>query len=122
MANQEEFQTTNLSMEVEGEFLRVVKQRYQNDTLQIVYLRDHKQQKLENQVEDWIKSIVDDSPKNNQDRSQLFAKFFPKDFMGNEFFTLKTWTLNLPIGTIKSGQIDYTDIFLSQKSPPPQLG
>ena len=32
MANQESFQVTNLAMEVEGEFLRIVKQRYQNDT------------------------------------------------------------------------------------------
>ena len=73
MANQETFQVTNLAMEVDGEFLRVVKQRYQNDTLQIVYIKDHRQRQLVNQLNDWIQSITDQSPKNKQDRNQLFA-------------------------------------------------
>lgn len=122
MANQESFQTTNLPIEINGQFLRVIKQRYQNDTLQIVYLKDHKQQKLENQVTDWIKSITDNSQKNNTERNQLFAKFFPKDFMANEFYTFKTWDSNHAVNRIVTSQTDYTDIFLSLKSPPPQFG
>ena len=86
MANQEYFQTTNLSMEVEGQYLRVVKQRYQNDTLQIIYVKDYEQQKLENQVTNWIKSISDTSSTNKTEKNQLFGKFFPKDFMGNELY------------------------------------
>lgn len=122
MANQEDFQTTNLSMEVDGQFLRVVKQRYQNDTLQIIYLKDHKQQRLENQVSDWIKSITDKSPKNNSERNQLFAKFFPKDFMANELFAFQVWDSGIDSNGIKTSQSDYKDIFLSQKSPPPKFG
>jgi len=122
MANQEAFQTTNLPMEIDGQFLRVVKQRYQNDTLQIVYLKDHKQQKLENQVTDWIKSITDKSPDNNTERNQLFAKFFPKDFMANEFYDFQSWESRFDSNRIITRQSAYTEIFLSLNFPPPQLG
>ncbi|TXE13455.1 hypothetical protein [Algoriphagus aquimarinus] len=122
MANQEFFQTTNLAMEVDGEFLRVVKQRYQNDTLQLIYIKDHQQQQLENQVNDWIRSITDQSPQNKQERNQLFAKLFPKDFMAAEIPKLKTafiqntFTRNWPL------QADYADIATPISTPPPQTG
>lgn len=122
MANQEEFQTTNLSMEVDGQFLRVVKQRYQNDTLQIVYIKDHKQQKLEDQLADWVKSLTDKSPQNNTERNQLFAKFFPKDFMANDLYSFQSWSANSPKNRSLTLLTDYTDIFPSQESPPPQFG
>lgn len=107
-------------MEIDGEFLRVVKQRYQNDTLQIVYLKDHKQQNLENQVAGWIKSITDKSPKNNKERNQLFAKLFPKDFMANEFYAFQALDRDIDSNGIRTSHTDYTDIFLKLNSPPPQ--
>ena len=122
MANQEYFQVTNLAMEVEGELLRVVKQRYQNDTLQLVYIKDHQQQQLEDQVNDWIKSITDQSPQNKQDRNQLFAKLFPKDFIACE---LPTFKINFSLHTsngIGSIQMDYANLAKSITTPPPQLG
>jgi hypothetical protein len=122
MANQEDFQTTNLSMEMEGQYLRVVKQRYQNDTLQIIYIKDYQQQKLENQLKDWIKSITDTSPTNKTERNQLFGKFFPKDFMGNEFYTFHTWDGLFTSTRIPTRQNHYSNIFLSLKTPPPQVG
>tara|TARA_R110002020_G_scaffold441257_1_gene652001 strand:- start:988 stop:1476 length:489 start_codon:yes stop_codon:yes gene_type:complete len=122
MANQEDFQTTNLSMEIEGQFLRVIKQRYQNDTLQVIYIKDPKQQKLEKQVSDWIKTITDHSQNNNENRTLLFGKFFPKDFMPNELSNIKIVELKSGLIKIGTGQNEYTDIFLSIKSPPPQAG
>ena len=122
MANQESFQVTNLAMEVDGEFLRVVKQRYQNDTLQLIYIKDHQQRQLENQLNDWIQSITDQSQKNEQDRNQLFAKLFPKDFIASELHRCK---INLGLHSysgIGSVQADYANDAISITTPPPQLG
>ncbi|WP_192350432.1 hypothetical protein [Algoriphagus sp. Y33] len=121
MANQESFQTTNLAMEVDGKFLRVVKQRYQNDTLQLVYIIDHQQQQLENQVTDWIRSISDQSPQNKKERNQLFAKLFPRDFMASEIPKLKTLFSQNTSYKKWSLQADYADIAIPIKTPPPQL-
>lgn len=122
MANQEDFQTTNLSMEIEGQFLRVVKQRYQNDTLQIVYLKDHQKQKLDEQVSDWIKSITDNSQNSSQERSLIFAKILPKDFMANEIASLAFLEIRLVAFKNIFSQNPYSDIFISLNSPPPQVG
>jgi len=122
MANQDDFQTTNLSMEVDGQFLRVVKQRYQNDTLQVVYIKDQQKQKLNEQVSDWIKSITDNSQNNKQNHKLLFAKFFPKDFIANEISNVQIWSSKLDSTNINTSQTDYRDIFLSLKTPPPQFG
>ena len=122
MANQESFQVTNIAMEVDGEFLRIVKQRYQNDTLQLIYIKDQQQQQLEDQLNNWIKSITDQSPKNKQDRNQLFAKLFPKDFMACELPIVK---INFSLHTsnaIGSLQTDYANPAKSITTPPPQLG
>ena len=40
LANQEDFQATNTRFELEGNYYRAIKQRYQNDTLQVVYVPD----------------------------------------------------------------------------------
>lgn len=122
MANQENFQTTNLSMEINGQFLRVIKQRYQNDTLQILYIKDHKQQNLKEQVTGWIKSITDESQKNSRERNHFFAKFFPKDFMANEHHIFRALKIDLTRSGITANQPNYKDISLSLTSPPPQFG
>lgn len=122
MANQEYFQTTNLSMEIDGQNLRVVKQRYQNDTLQIVYLRDYKQQKLENEVADWIKTITNKSPESPSKKNQLFAKFFPKDFIANKRYDFQELDYSNTRLSFKTVQTKYKAIVLDLKSPPPKFG
>lgn len=109
-------------MEIEGQFLRVVKQRYQNDTLQIIYIKDYEQQKLETQVTDWIKSITYPSSTNKTERNHLFGKFFLKDFMGNEIYTFQTWDGIFKSIVNSTHQNHYSTIFLSLKTPPPQVG
>ena len=122
MANQEHFQTTNLSMEIGGQNLRVIKQRYQNDTLQIVYLKDLNQQKLKNEVADWIKIITNESQESPVNKNQFFAKFFPKDFIRNELYIIPEPNYNATQLSSKSLNTIYSSIVLDLKSLPPKFG
>ncbi|WP_194777258.1 hypothetical protein [Pararhodonellum marinum] len=78
-SDQEDFKATNTSFEKNGEYYRVVKQRYANDTLQIIYIPDTAKNRLDQSVRQWITSLVnDDLPDGNG--NQLIAKLFPKDY------------------------------------------
>ena len=60
MANQEEFHATNTRFEKDGQYFRAIKQRYQNDTLQVIYVPDTSRKALDSTVQKWISSLVDD--------------------------------------------------------------
>lgn len=119
MANQEEFQATNTSFEKDGRYYRAIKQRYQNDTLQIIYVPDTARKTLENTVQRWISSLTEDEQSQDQG-STVQMKLFAKDY-------LESGTLDLqsPERSIFSIQIGY--VFSSYQtrsthpdSPPPQ--
>jgi hypothetical protein len=57
-ADQEDFQETNTSFEQDGHFYRAIKQRYQKDTLQIIYVPDVAKNQLNKSITSWVKSIV----------------------------------------------------------------
>ncbi len=58
--NQENFQTVNFQMEIEGKVNRVIKQRYFEDHLEVVVVKDELQTKLNEQVKLWIVSLASD--------------------------------------------------------------
>jgi hypothetical protein len=80
MANQDEFQATNTRFEKDGKYFRAIKQRYQNDTLQVVYVPDTARRVLESTVKSWISSLTeDDLPQDSNGQTQL--KLFVKDYL-----------------------------------------
>src|SRR5690606_6502367 len=69
MANQEEFQATNTPYEKDGKYFRVIKQRYQNDTLQMVVLPDVERRVLDKTVKKWISFLTEDDIPQDQNTS-----------------------------------------------------
>jgi hypothetical protein len=65
--------------EHEGEFYRLVKQKYQNDTLYMVCIKDHASKRIEQALEDYVKTFTD-TPVNGQSAAKNFTSFI-KDFL-----------------------------------------
>lgn len=81
LANQEEFQATNTRFELEGNYYRAIKQRYQNDTLQVVYVPDTARQVLDTTVKKWIAALAEDQLPQDQETGNLGTQF-AKDYLG----------------------------------------
>ena len=120
MANQEDFQPTNTRFEKDGKYFRAIKQRYQNDTLQVVYVPDTARKALESTVKSWISSLTEDElPQDQNGKTQL--KLFVKDYLEAEVFQteLVAWkSAEDKIGFIFS---PYMSPYFTLDSPPPQV-
>ena len=120
MANQEGFQATNTRFEKEGKYFRAIKQRYQNDTLQVVYVPDTARRVLESTVKSWISSLTDNKlPQDQNGKMQL--KLFAKDYIEPEVFQTDLIVQNSikdKIGYIFSA---YMSPYFTLDSPPPQV-
>ncbi|MEP0714302.1 hypothetical protein [Algoriphagus sp.] len=121
MANQEEFHPTNASFEKDGQYFRAIKQRYQNDTLQIVVVPDTAREVLDNTVKRWISFLTDDE--NSQDQNgKLSIKLIAKDYIqpikNNLAFTQVANGIDSP----EFHFLIYTNPFFQLHTPPPRLG
>lgn len=120
MSNQDEFQATNTRFEKDGKYFRVIKQRYQNDTLQIIYVPDTARKALVSTVKSWISSLTEDGLSQDQNgKTQL--KLFVKDYIETEVYQLEyagARATEDKIGFIFS---TYMSPYFTLDSPPPQL-
>ena len=120
MANQEEFQATNTRFEKDGKYFRAIKQRYQNDTLQVVYVPDTARRVLESSVKKWISSLVEDEMPQDHG-GKTFAKLFAKDYLESDVFSFQLAErsgYDITIGFIFS---PYMSPYFTLDSPPPQI-
>ena len=119
LANQEDFQATNTRFELEGNYYRAIKQRYQNDTLQVVYVPDTARQVLDVTVKKWISALAEDQLPQDQEASNLGMQF-AKDYLGTGLLSFEG--MSSPKFTTEIGFIFST--YLSPSfildSPPPQ--
>lgn len=120
MSNQEEFQATNTRFEKDGKYFRAIKQRYQNDTLQVVYVPDTARRVLESTVKSWISSLTEeDIPGDQNGKIQL--KLFAKDYLEPQVYQIELFanpSVDDKIGFIFSA---YMSPYFTLDSPPPQL-
>lgn len=120
MSNQAEFQPANTRFEKDGKYFRAIKQRYQNDTLQLVYVADPAREVLNSTVKKWISSLTEDQIPQDQN-GKLLAKTFIKDYLQPELYKL-TKPVALPFEDMIGFTFStYTSPFFTLDSPPPQL-
>ena len=79
MADQENFQVTNTTFEENGQHYRIIRQRYENDTLEIVYVTDEDKANLNKTLKQWISSLVQDENPDHSGNS-ILSNFFAKDY------------------------------------------
>ena len=121
MANQEEFQPTNTSFEKDGKFFRAIKQRYQNDTLQIVVVPDTARAVLNSTVKKWVSYLTEDAIPQDQN-GKTVIKHIVKDYLQPGKNTIK---LTPSISYLNSPEFifsNYSNPFFQLVSPPPQAG
>jgi hypothetical protein len=119
MANQEEFQATNTRFELEGSYFRAIKQRYQNDTLQVVYVPDTARQVLDTTVKKWIAALAEDQLPQDQETGNLGMQF-AKDYLGTGLLAFEAFGIQKfksEIGFIFS---TYLSPSFTLEGPPPQ--
>jgi hypothetical protein len=80
--NQEGYERVNGSFEHNGEFYKLVKQKHENDTLYIVCIKDHEEQKIANAFSDYVKLSNDLPASSQKDGLSLLSKL-SKDFEPN---------------------------------------
>jgi hypothetical protein len=79
--DQEDFQSVNFTLEIEGQTSRVIKQRYFDEHLEVIVVDDKLQTNLQEQVKNWLFSLSaeagdSDSTPLPQTLAQSFAKNF----------------------------------------------
>lgn len=120
MANETQYRATNTSFQKDGKFFRVIRQRYQNDTIQLIYVQDFSRQRLNGAIQKWISWVnQDDLPAENSSDTNL--KIFCKDYAGTQELDLfASGLLGIPE---KTGFVlsKYTDPFYQVSSPPPDF-
>jgi hypothetical protein len=74
----EDYERVDGEFEHEGEFYRLVKQKYQNDTLFMVCIKDHTTKRIEQAVADYVKTFTDKpvDAKHNGKVTSIFIKDF----------------------------------------------
>lgn len=121
MVSEEEFRITNTSFEKDGQYFRIIKQRYVNDTLQVVYVPDTAKRNINETIKLWVTSLVQDELPDGANNS-LLSKIFVKDY---------TQPINdFQFPAIDLGQKNYlgfiflpfNQLTINIHTPPPELG
>lgn len=121
MSYQEDFQVTNTRFEMDGNFYRAIKQRYTEETLQIIYVPDTSRTVLDNTFKQWVSSLIgDDLPQDQQGKS--VHKNFVKDYIQSCDFNFTAFNQTIIDKRIVSIFSNYKNPLYSLDSPPPQLG
>lgn len=120
MANEQEFRATNTRFEKDGQFFRAIKQRYQNDTLQIVYVADTSRQKLENTFEKWVSWLTEGEMQQESSKT-ISLKVFVKDYIQQHFIEFTPIQELVSIEHLGFIFSTYTSPFFQLDTPPPQI-
>lgn len=79
MPDQADFERVNGQFKHEGELYRMVKQRYSNDTLTVVCIRDTEHKKIDLALADFVKTFTDKATDSNP--TAKVAVSFIKDYL-----------------------------------------
>lgn len=82
-ANSTGYQRVDGDFEYKGEFYHLVKQRYENDTLYVVCIKDAHSKKIHQALNDYVKTFTD-KPIDTQSSGKILNTFL-KDFLFTSF-------------------------------------
>ncbi len=116
--DQSQFQAASGTVEIDGKYFRIVKQKYAKDTLHILYAPDSTLEGLQESFEDWMASITQKPA--SQKGNHTFWKSVSKDFlMVYSTFRAAYVTEN---HLTHNGIYIYSsyEVFINLLSPPPE--
>lgn len=118
---QNDFETTNTSIQYEGEYYRITKHKYDNDTLYLVFVRDSTKNKINALVQNWVGSSEEErGPISSKQRSPL-SKLVEEHYLGFRIaVSIKMSKYNFK--TNMSGPLQLYPQFMPRiTSPPPEI-
>ena len=105
-------------MEFEGQFYRLVKQKYERDTLYIVCIRDTKAEHIHSVINDYVNTFTDQAAERSSSKT---IQSFIKDYCPSSFkldSQAAGWTLEISFpGVVAS----IADTFATLHTPPPKV-
>jgi hypothetical protein len=118
MTDQSEFQRVDGKFEHRGEFYRLLKQKYAKDTLTVICVRDHENERISEALSNYVKTFTDNGSDSNE--SPTMTVSFIKDFLP-QTFSLLTLTSGWHSDIIKNGFVnDLTPTFTTSVIHPPE--
>ena len=114
----EDYERVDGEFEHQGEFYRLVKQKYQNDTLFMVCIKDHTSKRIEQAVTDYVKTFTDkpmDAKHSGKVATNLIKDFLPSRITINTIST--GWNSELAFAIKKYDLVNHDQ---SIASPPPR--
>ena len=114
----EGYERVDGEFEHQGEFYRLVKQKYQNDTLFMVCIRDQASKRIEQAVADYVKTFTD-KPVDSQHTGKNFTSLI-KDFLPTSIkisTASKGWNYSVNSTSVEHY---FYDRSLGVFTPPPQ--
>lgn len=121
MADQSEFQYVDETIILDDEHYRIVKKRYAQDTLHLVYVNDHKSKQIQKNFEQWADQINQDAGKSNSGeflvllRAMHFQYLLPHFVFRPLSFDNEKLTVNIHLF------IHHKKVYLSIFTPPPEI-
>jgi hypothetical protein len=118
MSDDANFQRVNGKFEHKGEHYRLVKQKFENDTLTVVCVRDHENKKICQALSNYVKTFSDEG--SDQHKNSKVTLSFIKDFIPQKF-CLSTLTPGWQIDVIRHGLVHHLiPTFTSSVLHPPE--
>ncbi len=114
----EEYERVDGEFEHQGEFYRLVKQKYQNDTLFMVCIKDHTSKRIEQALTDYVKTFTDkpiDAKHSGKVATNLVKDYLPSCVSINTIST--GWNSELVFAIKKYDLLNHDQ---SIASPPPR--
>ncbi len=117
-SDQKEFTDVNETLELNGTYFHIVKKRYENDTLYIVYLNDRTANKVHQEFENW-KEKAGNSQDENTTRESIFS------MLDYQYLVTKFTYTPISYSQIQLEHSKYIphvvdNIYLDVLSPPPK--
>jgi len=120
MADQEDYQVTNTPFTKDGVHYRVIKQRYANDTLQLIYVPDHAVLNIKTSMKDWIAAIHAEGKPSQSNGKLIFLNAY-KDFVTTVFNFLSVPFKLTILHSEETYYFPYKWVCLWVDSPPPEF-
>lgn len=115
----QEFKEINSLFEKDGEYFRIIKQKYAKDTLTVVYVSDNQKNNLETTIKKWAASMAQEGQTNS---GKIDFNNFVKDYMQPfSDLNLKSLAEIKPITYHKDPNALVKNEATAPNSPPPEF-
>jgi len=118
--DQIEYQIVDESIELEGKHYRIIKKRYAQDTLHIVYVNDHKSEKIQNDLKDWANQLAQNDQNSQNKDTQNYIRMVDYQYLLPDYVFHPIVSNDKEKSNHELNSRVFNQVFISIPSPPPK--